>query len=78
MPGVSELGMVWMGAGNQSNSNMPLGLMHHEAADIMMDHDSNPFFATHNSTSNNSHDDISGRSAKVVSTKNYYQLRNEI
>lgn len=65
MPGVSELGMVWMGAGGQSNSNISMGLMPHEASNMMMDHDS-PFFASHHSTSNHSTDDMSTHTPKMV------------
>ncbi|XP_044733655.1 polycomb protein Sfmbt [Chrysoperla carnea] len=64
MPGVSELGMVWMGAGGQSNSNISMGLMPHEASNMMMDHDS-PFFASHHSTSNHSTDDMSTHTPKM-------------
>lgn len=57
MPGVSDMGMVWMGAG-QATGDVPLGLMGGEHQDILMDQD-NPYFTpSHHSMSNQSLEDM--------------------
>lgn len=57
MPGVAEMGMVWMGAG-QPASDMSMGLMHPESSDMMLDHDAPYFTPSHHSTSSHSLEDI--------------------
>lgn len=57
MPGVAEMGMVWMGA--STAQDLPMGLISNENGDMMLDHD-NPYFTpSHNSASNQSLEDIS-------------------
>ncbi|KAF5304552.1 hypothetical protein FQA39_LY09603 [Lamprigera yunnana] len=57
MPGVSEMGMVWMGT-NPGGQDLQMGLMSNDSTDMMLDHD-NPYFTpTHNSTSNHSLEDM--------------------
>ncbi|KAF2895362.1 hypothetical protein ILUMI_10816 [Ignelater luminosus] len=56
MPGVAEMGMVWMGA--SPAQDLPMGLISNENGDMMLDHD-NPYFTpSHNSASNQSLEDI--------------------
>lgn len=57
MPGVTEMGMVWMGAAQQA-PEMSIGLMNTDSQDMMLDHDSPYFTPSHNSTSNHSLDDM--------------------
>lgn len=58
MPGVAEMGMVWMGT-NPTTQELPMGLITNENGDVIIDHD-NPYFTpSHNSASNQSLDDIS-------------------
>lgn len=57
MPGVTEMGMVWMGAG-QPAPDMTMGLMHPESSDMMLDHDAPYFTPSHHSTSSHSLEDI--------------------
>lgn len=57
MPGVSEMGMVWMGT-NPAGQDLQMGLMTNEAADMILDHENSYFTPTHNSTSNHSLEDI--------------------
>ncbi|KAB0798790.1 hypothetical protein PPYR_06670 [Photinus pyralis] len=57
MPGVSEMGMVWMGA-NAVGQDISMGLLPNDSSDIILDHD-NPYFTpTHNSTSNHSLEEL--------------------
>lgn len=57
MPGVAEMGMVWMGAG-QPVPDISMGLMHSDNSDMMLDHDSPYFTPSHHSASNHSLDDM--------------------
>lgn len=57
MPGVTEMGMVWMGAG-QAAPDISMGLMHTESGDMILDHDSPYFTPSHHSTSNQSLEDM--------------------
>lgn len=57
MPGVTEMGMVWMGAG-QPASDISMSLMHGEGTDMILDHDSPYFTPSHHSASNHSLEDI--------------------
>lgn len=63
MPGVTDL--VWMGA-SQVTPDMGVGLMHSEP-DMMLDHDSPFFSASHHSTSNHSLEDIHAHHSPMVS-----------
>lgn len=57
MPGVADMGMVWMGAG-QSNSEMSMDMMPGEHSDMLLEHE-NPYFTPSiHSMSNQSMDDI--------------------
>lgn len=58
MPGVTEMGMVWMGAGQQG-PDMPMAMMARENTDMMLDQDSPYFTPSHHSTSNHSLEDLS-------------------
>lgn len=57
MPGVAEMGMVWMGAG-QPTPDISMGLMHGESSDMILDHDSPYFTPSHHSASNHSLEDM--------------------
>lgn len=57
MPGVSDVGMVWMGAG-QSNPDMSMDLMSGDNSDMLLDHDNSYFTPSLHSMSNQSMDDI--------------------
>lgn len=57
MPGVAEMGMVWMGAG-QPAPDMTMGLMHPESSDIMLDHDAPYFTPSQHSASSHSLEDM--------------------
>lgn len=57
MPGVADMGMVWMGTGQ--NGEVPMGLLGGEHQDILMDQE-NPYFTpSHHSMSNQSMEDMS-------------------
>lgn len=56
MPGVAEMGMVWMGAGQATE--MSLGLMSNENGELLLDQDSPYYTPSHNSTSNQSLEDM--------------------
>ncbi|KAL3265933.1 hypothetical protein HHI36_010122 [Cryptolaemus montrouzieri] len=57
MPGVSDMGMVWMGAGPASG-DVPMGLMPGEHQDLLMEQE-NPYFTpSHHSMSNQSMEDM--------------------
>lgn len=64
MPGVTDL--VWMGAG-QVTPDMGVSLMHTDPSEMMLDHDSPFFSASHHSTSNHSLDDIHVHHSPMVS-----------
>lgn len=55
MPGVADMGMVWMGS---STPDMSLGLMQQDG-EMLLDHDSNYYPSSHHSASNHSMDDMS-------------------
>lgn len=57
MPGVSDVGMVWMGAG-QSNPDMSMDLMSGDNSDMLLDHENSYFTPSLHSMSNQSMDDI--------------------
>lgn len=64
------MGMVWMGS-NPQNSELSLGLIPSENSDILLDHDSNPYYtSSHHSTSNHSLDDMQNihHSPMVITT----------
>lgn len=64
MPGVTDF--VWMGA-SQVPPDMGVGLMHSDPNDMMLDHDSSFFAATHHSTSNQSLEDMHAHHSPMVS-----------
>ena len=57
MPGVTDMGMMWMGA-NQTPSDMSVGLLQNESNDMVLDNDSPYYTSSLHSTSNQSLDDI--------------------
>ncbi|XP_023014012.1 scm-related gene containing four mbt domains isoform X1 [Leptinotarsa decemlineata] len=57
MPGVADMGMVWMGAG-QPSSDVPMGLDSGEHSDMLLDPDNMYFTPSHHSISNQSIDDM--------------------
>ncbi|KRT84601.1 Sterile alpha motif containing protein, partial [Oryctes borbonicus] len=57
MPGVAEMGMVWMGAG-QTTPDMSLGLIPNDSGELMLDNDSPYYTPSHHSASNQSLEDI--------------------
>jgi hypothetical protein len=67
MPGVADMGMVWMGAG-QPNPEMSMELMSGDNTDMLLEHE-NPYFTPSlHSMSNQSMDDINTiHSSQMVS-----------
>ncbi|GJQ65632.1 Sfmbt [Trypoxylus dichotomus] len=57
MPGVAEMGMVWMGAG-QTTPDMSLGLIPNDSGELLLDNDSPYYTPSHHSASNQSLEDI--------------------
>ncbi|XP_022900164.1 polycomb protein Sfmbt isoform X2 [Onthophagus taurus] len=57
LPGVADIGMVWMGAG-QAAADMSLGLIPNETNELMLEQDSPYYTPSHHSASNHSLDDI--------------------
>lgn len=73
MPGVAEMGMVWMGAG-QSSGDMPIGgLMPGDSSDMMLEHENMYYTPSHHSLSNQSIEDMHAvHSSHMVS---YFDLK---
>ncbi|XP_017781166.1 PREDICTED: polycomb protein Sfmbt isoform X2 [Nicrophorus vespilloides] len=55
MPGMADMGMVWMGSGQ--TADMSLGLMPTDSGEILLDHETT-YYPSHHSTSNHSMDDL--------------------
>lgn len=74
MPGVADMGMVWMGASSTSQ-DLSMGLVANDSGDLMLDHD-NPYFTpSHNSASNQSLEDIGAvHDSPMVKTINFFLL----
>ncbi|XP_072383477.1 polycomb protein Sfmbt isoform X3 [Diabrotica undecimpunctata] len=72
MPGVAEMGMVWMGAG-QTTGDMSMGeLMPNDNNDMLLDHDNIYYTPSNHSMSNQSMDDIhTGPSSHMDTMENY-------
>ncbi|XP_028133720.1 polycomb protein Sfmbt isoform X2 [Diabrotica virgifera virgifera] len=72
MPGVAEMGMVWMGSG-QTAGDMSMGeLMPNDNSDILLDHDNIYYTPSNHSMSNQSMDDIhTGHSSHMDTMENY-------
>lgn len=70
MPGVTDMGMVWMGASQPSN-DMSMGLVANDNNDMMLDHENIYYTPSHHSMSNQSMDDIhTVHSSHMVSKSN--------
>lgn len=77
MPGVTEMGMVWMGAGQQS-SDLSMGMISRENGDMMMDHDSPYFTPSHHSASNHSLEDLSNVHGSPMVSCCYFILKDTL
>ncbi|XP_056647986.1 polycomb protein Sfmbt isoform X1 [Diorhabda sublineata] len=74
MPGVAEMGMVWMGAGQQGG-DMPIGgLMSGDNSDMLLDNDNIYYTPSHHSMSNQSMDDIHNVHSSHMETMENYDM----
>ncbi|KAJ8984576.1 hypothetical protein NQ317_006038 [Molorchus minor] len=73
MPGVTDMGMVWMGAGQPSN-DMPMGLVPNDNNDMLLDHENMYYTPSHHSMSNQSMDDIHTVHSSHMDTMENYDM----
>lgn len=73
MPGVAEMGMVWMGA-SQPSSEMPMSLMSSDNGDMLLDSDNVYYTPSHNSMSNQSMDDMNHINSPHMDTMENYDM----
>ncbi|XP_060530236.1 polycomb protein Sfmbt isoform X2 [Cylas formicarius] len=71
MPGVTEMGMVWMGS-QQTTAEMPMSIISSENHEMLLDHDNTYYTPSHHSMSNQSIDDMNTvNSSHMDSVENY-------
>lgn len=78
MPGVTEMGMVWMGA-SQPSQEMPIGIMTGDNSDMLMDHDNIYYTSSNHSMSNQSIDDMhTVQTSQIVSIYKMFTIFSQI
>ncbi|XP_018572663.1 polycomb protein Sfmbt isoform X2 [Anoplophora glabripennis] len=75
MPGVTDMGMVWMGASQPSN-DMSMGLVANDNNDMMLDHENIYYTPSHHSMSNQSMDDIHTVHSSHMDTMENFEMMN--
>lgn len=75
MPGVTDMGMVWMGASQPAN-DMSMGLVANDNNDMLLDHENIYYTPSHHSMSNQSMDDIHTVHSSHMVSENRFKFRN--